>query len=90
MYNIEPSVMKTVRECEPDYNKIAETKEAELDLISALLDNLYSFADLVGTHGFRDEHNRNMLHEFLGTLSLDKRMREKQLEEINRKIEKKV
>jgi len=90
MYNIEQMGMITERECEPDYKKVAEVKEKELDLISDLISNLCLFADMVGTHGFRDAHGRNMFHEFLGTLSLDKRNREKQLEELNSRIEKKV
>ncbi|RJR07922.1 hypothetical protein C4588_06135 [Candidatus Parcubacteria bacterium] len=73
------------KECKPDYEKMAAEENKRLGKTTALLEAMFDFAEVNGTHDFRQISS---FAEMLGGVTLIMKRQEKRCAELLSQIEK--
>lgn len=77
MYDGESPRGESVKECKPDYEKVASKQLSDLTIIKQFKCALIAFVGIIGHHSFKRE--ASSIPELLGMVELDILNRQKQL-----------
>ena len=86
MYDSSRLTEGSVKECKPDYEKVAIDQKAELVIIENFKKSLLEFIGVINRHSFKQKPSS--IPELLGTVEIDIINRQKQYERTLEMIEK--